>query len=1123
MNAQVQPELDLLLNKTPTGFRLQRMELYNWGTFHNSVWQIDPNGNNSLLTGDIGSGKSTVVDALTTLLVPAQKITFNKAAGAESKERNLNSYVRGAYKSEKSELTQRSKAVTLRDETSYTVLLAWFYNEDFKQGLTLAQVFWLKEGNSNPERFYLTAEVPLTIKESFGNFGGDINKLKLRLRRRKKVTISPTFREYSTLFRRCFGLQSEQALDLFYQTVSMKSVGNLTDFVRIHMLEKTDTEAQLDLLLRGFDNLNRLHDAVLKARLQIEQLTPLCNGLEKYTTLQQQVHALREARSVLASWFARFQQDLLQTQIKTLQQQSERLEHQLEKISTSIEALRDKENDLRHTIEDKGGRRLREIERDIKQLQQETQRAKQHYGRYDKACQQLELDAQLDEKAFYANQHQLPSLAEGLAEKELSQQQERDQHAIQLSLQRKEHSKLAEEIASLKQRKSNIPMKTLVIRQGLIDTLQLNESELPFVGELLQVDEGQAVWEGAIERVLHNFGLSLLVPERHYQRVSQYVEKTHLKGRLVYFRITDEKQAKANPEAGSLAEKVRIKPESEFYDWLEHALSSRFNYQCTESVADFRRHPYAMTQNGQIKAGRQRHEKDDRFAIHDRRRYVLGWSNQEKLTVLEAQHQTLVEVIEKLALLIKQVEHQQKALQQQNNALRDMQQIAQFSRIDWQSSTVSIEQLEQEHQSIKSSSDVLKQLQLLLEKSIAERKEQEQQEKSALNEQGTLSNKLQNAENDLNDAQIEVAEFTDEVMETHEKRLQQWRDKVVGDSKLNLRNLSKRQREMREAMSTSIGNDTAKLDKLTQRLIQQMQDYKRNYPAETSESDARLEAGHEYAEMLQRLASEDLPRHEKTFKKMLNEQTIQGVVMFQSQLDKERRHIEDKITAINQSLQQIEYSRGTYITLLANLALDVDVRDFRSDLKAILSNTLGNDNDELYTEDRFLHVKAMMERFRGREGLVEQDRRWTKKVIDVRNWYNFSASERWRENDEEKEFYSDSAGKSGGQKEKLAYTILASALAYQFGLESGENSHRSFRFVVIDEAFGKGSDESTRYALELFRKLNLQLLIVTPLQKIHVIEDYIHGVHFVHNREGKYSMLRNLSIDEYQQEKAKVI
>jgi len=34
-----------------------------------------------------------------------------------------------------------------------------------------------------------------------------------------------------------------------------------------------------------------------------------------------------------------------------------------------------------------------------------------------------------------------------------------------------------------------------------------------------------------------------------------------------------------------------------------------------------------------------------------------------------------------------------------------------------------------------------------------------------------------------------------------------------------------------------------------------------------------------------------------------------------------------------------------------------------------------------------------------------------------------------------KDFYSDSSGKSGGEREKLAYTILASALAFQFGLE----------------------------------------------------------------------------------------
>jgi len=420
---------------------------------------------------------------------------------------------------------------------------------------------------------------------------------------------------------------------------------------------------------------------------------------------------------------------------------------------------------------------------------------------------------------------------------------------------------------------------------------------------------------------------------------------------------------------------------------------------------------------------------------------------------------------------------------------------------------------------IEESSDILQQLQQQLQKAIETRKQQEQQEKALFNEQGTLKNKIEVAQDSLRSADDIAQEYNQDEMQRHQKLLNDWRNKTLGEVIFNLRNLDKNQRQIRDAMKIAIDNNTKRRETLTQSIIRNMTDYKRNYPADTSEVDAHLEAGHEYAQMLQVLQSEDLPRHEATFKKMLNEQTIQGVVMFQSQLEKERRKIEDKITAINQSLHQIEYNTGSYIKLLADLALDVDVRDFRSELKSILENAL--DSEDMYTEERFLKVKSIMERFRGREGQVEQDRRWMNKVTDVRNWYNFSASERWRESDEEKEYYSDSAGKSGGQKEKLAYTILASALAYQFGLEWGDNRSRSFRFVAIDEAFGKGSDESTRYALELFKKLNLQLLIVTPLQKIHVIEDYISAVHFVHNSEGKYSMLRNLSIEEYQEEKAR--
>ena len=67
-------------------------------------------------------------------------------------------------------------------------------------------------------------------------------------------------------FRRHLGIESEQAMELFHQTVSMKAVENLNDFVRSHMLEPFDTSAQIADLIDHFDNLTRAHDAVRAPR-----------------------------------------------------------------------------------------------------------------------------------------------------------------------------------------------------------------------------------------------------------------------------------------------------------------------------------------------------------------------------------------------------------------------------------------------------------------------------------------------------------------------------------------------------------------------------------------------------------------------------------------------------------------------------------------------------------------------------------------------------------------------------------------------------------------------------------------------------------------------------------------
>ncbi len=120
-------------------------------------------------------------------------------------------------------------------------------------------------------------------------------------------------------------------------------------------------------------------------------------------------------------------------------------------------------------------------------------------------------------------------------------------------------------------------------------------------------------WEGAAERLLRNFGLSLLVPDAHYAEVADWVDRTHLRGRLVYFRIRQGSRGELpNLHRESLARKLAIKPDSPFYDWLEHELAHRFDVACCSTQEQFRRETRAITRAGQIKAPGERHEKDDR-------------------------------------------------------------------------------------------------------------------------------------------------------------------------------------------------------------------------------------------------------------------------------------------------------------------------------------------------------------------------------------------------------------------------------------------------------------------------------------------------------------------------------
>lgn len=88
--------------------------------------------------------------------------------------------------------------------------------------------------------------------------------------------------------------------------------------------------------------------------------------------------------------------------------------------------------------------------------------------------------------------------------------------------------------------------------------------------------------------------------------------------------------------------------------------------------------------------------------------------------------------------------------------------------------------------------------------------------------------------------------------------------------------------------------------------------------------------------------------------------------------------------------------------------------------------------------------------------------------------------------------YQDSSGQSGGEKAKLAFTILVAAIAYQYDLDPEHPVSDHFHFVVVDEMFSKVDDQHAEYALDLFKQFGLQVLIVAPLDaKAQVTQPYV--------------------------------
>lgn len=1134
------------------GYRLDYAELFNWGTFTDRVYRIAPEGGTTLMTGANASGKTTFIEALLTLLVPEKRMRFyNRASGTTQRdERTEESYVLGEFGNTIDEQHTR-QTERLRDQGTYSVLLAVFSNEN--EAVTLAQVRRFSGGEL--KRAYLMAHVPLTIAEDFdmATMGSDWRRA-LRQKypsigNRDTIDFFDGPARYADAFRRVFGMRSDKALTLFSQTVGLKVLGDLNDFVRQNMLEAYDMDGEFEQLKISVEKLIRAHTELEKTEEQIRLLEPIRIETDQLDTLRHQHDRFERLVQIRPAYVARQKVSLCSEAANAQRRQAELCADKRAQIETDLVALRKQAGTLDFAIRtDEIGEQLRKLKELADTATRDWNIRQQNADRYDGLARQAGLTKSVDATSFDKRITYLKQQRQTLEHEDEATNRARFAAEQQLKDDQKQHEVVAGDLRDARRQLNNIPVSQRRIREEIQAYLRDNgypatDDDLPFVGELLEVEAGErAIWQPAIEKLLYSFALSLIVPDELGRLVNSYVKHHDLKGRLVFFRIKTQNRTSHRParyQPDMVREKLRIKGidagESDYGDWLEQQLDQRFSYRCLTDLDEFAASQRAMTPEGFIKND-SRHEKDDSADSRRNRGYVLGWDNKALIQQYETRLSELDRAIRTSQAQLVTLTSSLNISKAKCNTIDQLLRYESFAEIDWQTKATEALDLQRRQQALSEANDRVREL----EKQLADVNQaitQAEKQRSEIDQQlGGFTTKADAYEQQQQQAVTLLSHYdhvTDPAIWTEfdvylaEEKVAVWTAETVDTDD---RKLTERLQRQAKEVDSMYSAQQKKLEKMLRAFKEPADSVRQRFPdwlADTSELPEDVSQASAYVELLDRLQRQELGKLRRRFKQLINENMISGMTDFKERLQGNVTLYKDNIDALNQSLRQITYNPNpqTFIQLDYQDEWAVKIREFRQKLNGWMPNLTEYERtrDEQIMETAFRKIKTLIDE-------LDADKNYRRDVTDVRNWLRFKAVEYYAEMpDKPLRVYETTGSLSGGEKAQLTYTILGSAIAYQFSIgDENTPDSRSFRFICIDESFSNQDDVKATYLLDLCQQLQLQLLVVTPNDKTHIVEPYISAVHLVQRRTGAGgrpadSVLYNLTIDDYRKRQAKAI
>ncbi len=1055
---------------------LTKVKLINWHTFSNTEFEIYKN---ALITGENGTGKSTILDAIQYVLTVG-KCKFNKAA-SDIGNRTLESYIRCKTGIEGHEYVRNG------DVTTYIVLE--FFDEKTKDYQIIGTVIDLPSGGRLNREFFqiLDSQInDVTFIEERKVLTKKEFKNKLNTNNQQGF-FKDTIKEGERLFGNALGVKPKY-FDLVTRALAFKAIDNVYQFI-------------VDFLLKeDFVDIQNLRDSikhykVLEEKLKVSKKE--CDTLEEviqfynlYLENAFQIDILdctkeklyeRELRSLIENSQKRYQ---------TIEDQLNFIQQKLNQLHQDEESYQEKYHQLDQSLRENDTYNLKnDLKKECERLKKEKE--DKHKG-YIELLDELQQEAKLlkelrIQKAFIKvleNEEyhtetlsiHLRKVEQEIIEKTNKTEYQRSSLQLEITKNVEQYNQYQEEYTSLKENQ-------LYYRKEIQELIcLLNEQLTKHFGKSIEVkplceyiEVKDEKWRNALEGYLNSQRFDLIVEPEYFEYALLVYEEYKNKRGIYGVGIVDvAKLAKYGNVAlkETLADQLECK--NTYARWYVNMLLSKVH--CVDDVTQLRNYPTAITPTCMLYKNYTARALNPR--IYNKPYIGLG--------AIKIQLKTIEQQLETLQQEIKQQKVELEALKNTQSLLKKSNADKILYRIDLLDKYHNLEKEYQEvnerYQKLELDDSIIS----LQEECDAVKKQLEQTKKekeNALMKKGSLENNLETFKEQLEQTQESYDVLHEKIIqfEMDHLELSQKTDQQVIDY---LKRFGKDFKAMNSEIDYQKSLYQNKVRQVESKIEMKMKDYNNEYNIGFENSLKDIES---YKHRFHQLKDMDIvSKEEKTRQAKLKcEESFK--TSFISGLNEKIENAKKDIYELNKGLAQRDFNGETYEFCVSPTSRD-DFKEYYKIIQSgkeymannLLSETL-NESQRRIMDELFIKLSS-----------VENDQETEKMLLeytDYRNYLDYDIKIKYNSGDFAY-FSKVNKEKSGGETQTPFYVIMAASFEQ---VVRNRNQNEGFGCIVIfDEAFNNMDEQRIQEMIKFYNEREIQTFIAVPPSRASTIIPYVN-------------------------------